>query len=137
VFFITLAKLAAQDYDNALDVYDAHECTTSAPCYPVAPVAPPACSTGDSCKAAPSPQPPIFGAAPSATFSGAGNVVPSGSASGVKPRSLTRAQKLSHALRACRKKDRTRRTTCERNAGKRYGPDGKSRKAAAKRKVGG
>src|SRR3984957_508440 len=61
VFFLTLAKLAPQDYDNALDVYDAHECTSAVPCYPSAPSPPPVCSTGDSCKAAPSPQPSIFG----------------------------------------------------------------------------
>jgi hypothetical protein len=33
----------------------------------------PPCSSGDSCKAAPSPQPEIFGPAPSATFEGIGN----------------------------------------------------------------
>jgi hypothetical protein len=43
VFFLTAAKLSSQDYDTALDVYDAHECTSAAQCYPVPAVAPPAC----------------------------------------------------------------------------------------------
>jgi len=73
VFFFTSARLTGADYDAAYDVYDARICTTSEPCRMV-PVSPPACSSGDSCKAAPSPQPVIFGATPSATFSGIGNV---------------------------------------------------------------
>ncbi|HEY5193361.1 MAG TPA: hypothetical protein VIJ39_05750 [Solirubrobacteraceae bacterium] len=134
VFFITSSKLVSQDFDNALDVYDAHECTTSAPCYPVPPAVPPVCSTGDACKAAPTPQPSIFGAAPSATFSGRGNVSPPTSVASVKPKSLTRAQKLAQALRVCRKKGRKQRAVCEVKARKRFGPVGKSHKANAKRK---
>jgi DNA-binding beta-propeller fold protein YncE len=76
VFFMTTAKLAPQDIDNAYDVYDAQECTTSAPC-PVAPAEqPPACTTEASCKAAPSPQPEIFGPPASQTFSGPGDAPP-------------------------------------------------------------
>jgi hypothetical protein len=73
-FFITAARLSPEDYDTAFDVYDAHVCSSGVPCR-AAPATPPPCTSGDSCKAAPSPQPSIFGAAPSATFSGAGNVV--------------------------------------------------------------
>lgn len=73
VFFITAAKLVGADYDNANDVYDAHVCTAEVPCR-AEPVAPPACTSGDSCKAAPSPQPEGFGAGPSETFNGTGNV---------------------------------------------------------------
>ena len=36
----------------------------------------PPCEEGESCKAAPTPQPEIFGPPPSATFNGAGNVTP-------------------------------------------------------------
>jgi hypothetical protein len=119
-FFVTPGKLTAEDYDNSYDLYDARVCTTSAPCIS-APVSPPPCTSGDSCKAAPSPQPEIFGPAPSATFSGTGNVTVSTS-SGVRPRALTRSQKLTHALAACRKKkDRRKRVVCERQARKRYG----------------
>jgi hypothetical protein len=74
VFFITTAKLVRQVYDTAYDVYDAHVCSASAPCLSVRPVSPPPCNSGDSCKAAPSPQPEVFGPAPSATFSGVGNM---------------------------------------------------------------
>ena len=81
VFFLTAARLAPQDMDSAPDVYDAHECTNVSPCV-APPVVPPACETEASCRAAPLPQPAIFGAPSSATFSGSGNVaaVPSPSA---------------------------------------------------------
>jgi hypothetical protein len=76
VFFMTLSRLVPQDYDTSIDIYDAHECTASAPCAPALPLTPPPCTTGDACKPAPTPQPMLFGAPASATFSGAGNVVP-------------------------------------------------------------
>jgi WD40-like Beta Propeller Repeat len=136
VFFLTTAKLVSQDFDTALDVYDAHECAIQAPCFARAPVSPPACSTSDSCKAAPSPQPPVFGSPSSSTFSGAGNVIASAVAPGVRPRSLTRTQKLMRALRACRKKrSHGQQTVCERKARKRYEAK-RSRKANANRSRG-
>jgi hypothetical protein len=134
-FFMTSSKLVSQDFDESPDVYDAHECTTTVPCYPVPPVVPPVCSTGDACKAAPTPQPGIFGPAPSATFSGVGNVTPSSPGAVVRLKSLTRAQRLAQALRACRKKGRKQRAVCERTARRRFGAAGKSR-ASAKRKGG-
>jgi hypothetical protein len=121
VFFLTAAKLRPEDYDNALDMYDARVCTSGSPCLAVPPPSPPPCSTGDSCKPAPSPQPAIFGAPSSATFSGAGNVT-AGSTPVVRSRSLTRAQKLQRALRACKgKRGRRKRVACARQARKRYG----------------
>jgi NHL repeat len=75
VFFLTKSKLAPQDFDEALDVYDAQVCTTAAPCATAA-TSPPACITAEGCRAAPAPQPSIFGAPGSATFSGIGNVTP-------------------------------------------------------------
>ena len=77
VFFITEAKLAADaTLGHSYAVYDAHVCGgEGVPCASE-PASPPPCSSGDSCKPAPSPQPEIFGPAPSATFSGAGNVTP-------------------------------------------------------------
>jgi len=123
VFFRTAAKLVPQDFDDAMDVYDAHECATAAPCFSAAPVSTAVCATGDACKPAPTPQPALFGPAPSATFSGVGNVSASVAGPRVKPKSLTRAQKLSRALNACRKKrSRRRRRTCEAAARKHYGP---------------
>jgi Tol biopolymer transport system component len=123
-FFVTASKLVNADYDNSFDVYDAHVCSASLPC-PAESQRPPECDSGDSCKAAPSPQPEIFGPAPSATFSGTGNVTPSSS---TKPdtKTLTQAQKLARALTACRKKKGGRRRTCERNARGRYARKGKA-----------
>ncbi|MGH2854355.1 MAG: hypothetical protein ACRDLF_09225, partial [Solirubrobacteraceae bacterium] len=76
VFFLTRAQLVSQDYDAAYDVYDAQECTSAAPCSPVAAGQPPACATEASCKAAPAVQPALYGAPASATFSGTGNLAP-------------------------------------------------------------
>jgi DNA-binding beta-propeller fold protein YncE len=132
VFFLTASELVPQDVDAAFDVYDAHECTGESPCPVTSAVVPPACTTTDSCRAAPSPQPSVFGAPPSATFSGAGDLAPTVT----KPatRSLTRTQKLSKALKACRKKkNKRKRAVCEKQAQKSYGARasraGKSRAA--------
>lgn len=119
VFFATTSKLVSEDYDKGYDVYDAHVCSVSVPCVSV-PVPSPPCTSGDSCKAAPSPQPEIFGSAPSATFSGIGNVTNQPSAGVVKAKSLTDAQKLARALKSCRKERGKRRSACEARARKRY-----------------
>ena len=132
VFFMTQAKLLPQDFDSAFDVYDAHECDPSAPCYAPAAVSLPPCSTGDSCKAAPTPQPAAFGAPPSATFSGAGNITQPTS-SKVAKKALTKPQKLARALRACKKDKHKVRVVCEQKARRRYGTT-KSRKARVKQK---
>ncbi len=129
VFFTTTSRLVGEDYDKGYDVYDAHVCTSTVPCMQ-APVAPPPCNSGDSCKVAPTPQPELFGATPSATFNGAGNVAPPTSAV-VTPKSLTNAQKLALALRACRKQNSKQRRACERKARKHYSP-GRAGKAATR-----
>jgi hypothetical protein len=117
VFFLTGGQLVASDSDTAVDLYDAHVCSASAPCFSQA-SPPPLCTTADSCRPAPSPQPSIFGHPSSATFSGAGNIVPAPP----RPAVLTRAQKLKRALKACRAlKTKHRRVACERRARKRYG----------------
>jgi hypothetical protein len=137
VFFLTGDKLVGEDYDTALDVYDARVCSGSDPCAGAA-VSPPACATADACRPAPSVQPSIFDSPSSATFSGAGNVLSSMSGGTVGTRSLTRAQKLGGALSACRHKYRRskrRRGVCERQAYKRYGAK-QSRKARVKRGSG-
>jgi hypothetical protein len=48
---------------------------------------------------------------------------------------LTRAQKLARALRACRVRPKTARAACERQARKRYGQEGKAKKAEVGRKA--
>jgi hypothetical protein len=130
IFFLTSSRLAAQDYDDSYDMYDAHVCSASVPCPSVAPVSPTPCETSDSCKAPPTPQPTTFGATSSETFSGAGNVVQPPAPSDVAPRSLTRAQKLAAALKACRKSRQAKRRSCESRARKRYGAKASSRPAA-------
>jgi hypothetical protein len=121
VFFATTARLTAADYDTTYDIYDAHVCSSEVPCV-VVPVSPPACSSGDSCKAAPSPQPEIFGPTPSATFSGVGNITEPTPKPAVRARPSTRSQLLARALTMCRRKRaRKARVVCERDARGRYG----------------
>jgi WD40-like Beta Propeller Repeat len=76
VFFTTVEGLVGNDLDRASDMYNAHVCSVEVPCLPAPVATPPPCETADSCKAAPSPQPAIFGSPASATFSGAGNPAP-------------------------------------------------------------
>ncbi len=121
VFFMSLSRLAPQDVDTSVDIYDAHECTAAVPCAPAVVAVPPPCTTADACKAAPALQPAVFGAPASETFAGSGNVVTSVSAPQVSGRSLTRAQKLAQALRACRRSPKRKRAVCERQARRRYG----------------
>jgi hypothetical protein len=120
VFFLTAARLVGQDLDGALDVYDARVCSVSSPCLtsPPAPGVP--CATADSCRAAPSSQPGVFGAPPSATFSGAGNPGPGASKPVAKKRVLSVAQRRAVALRKCRAKPRRRRVSCEAQVRRRY-----------------
>jgi hypothetical protein len=127
VFFLTTSRLVSQDVDSSFDVYDAHVCSAAAPC-PSAPVSPPPCTTGDSCKAAPSPQPAIFGAPGSSTFSGAGNVAPTLSTPSIASKRLTQTQKLATALKACRKKSGRKRAVCESRARKKYRVKAKAKK---------
>jgi hypothetical protein len=74
VFFVTTDPLLPQDKGTERDMYDAHVCTSEAPCYPAQAATPPPCASTDGCRAAPAPQPGVFGASGSATFSGAGNL---------------------------------------------------------------
>ena len=125
VFFLTSSKLVSQDRDTSSDLYDAHECTAAQPCAPAAAQVPPPCATGDACKPSPTPQPTIFGAPSSETFSGAGNVVaaPPAATPALAPKSLTRVQKLARALKACRKQNKSHRPArakCEAKAKRKY-----------------
>lgn len=138
VFFLTGSRLSPLDYDTGVDLYDAHVCTSVEPCPPDAALIPPPCTTGDACKAAPTPQPAGFGAPSSQTFSGAGNVTASGSVVAVRSKGLTRAQKLARALRACAKRPKRKRGACQRNARKRYGASvSRARKGSSRGTSGG
>jgi hypothetical protein len=74
VFFVTAERLVGSDIDKAYDMYDAHVCSAGSPCPSAAAAVPPPCETADSCRAAASPQPGVFGAPATSTFSGAGNL---------------------------------------------------------------
>jgi hypothetical protein len=132
VFFLTAAQLSLKDTDTALDVYDAHVCSTAPGCAPPEAGTPPPCSTSDSCRTAPTPQPGIFSAPASQTFSGPGNPTPAPPKVVVK--SLTRAQKLAKALKTCKKtkgnskQAKAKRAKCEKAARKKFGPVKRAKK---------
>jgi hypothetical protein len=112
VFIATTEGLLPQDTDGEYDVYDARVDGGFRSSSEVG-----ACS-GDGCQGK-APAPPIFGAPGSLTFSGPGNQAPH---TVVKPRPLTRAQKLAKALKACHKvKAKRARVSCQKRARHAYG----------------
>jgi hypothetical protein len=132
VFFLTASPLVSQDVDSAYDVYDAHECSSVRPC-PSPPVALPPCTTAESCRVAPAPQPAIFGAPSTQTLTGPGNPAPAVAPAVVKPKALTNAQKLAAALKGCAKdRVKRKRVACEEQARKRYPVAKKAKKQQAK-----
>jgi hypothetical protein len=133
VFIATADRLVPQDRDSQVDVYDAKVGGG----FPAS-VSAPACDNGDSCKGPVSPQPPVFGAPASATFSGAGNLAPVVSPPAVlKPKTAAqlKAEKLTKALKACKKdKSRKKRAACVKQAHKKYGAS-KAKKAGNERRA--
>ncbi len=134
VFFATNDQLTLQDTDTQRDYYDARICTPTEPCFTPQAPAPPcneeACHTPA--------QPGAPGSVPaSSTFTGAGNLAPPPPAPPVKPKPLTRAQKLAKALKACRTKhNRHKRAVCEKQARKQFGTAARVGKStAAKRRA--
>jgi hypothetical protein len=126
VFFLTAAKLWPADVDSAIDVYDAHECTSASPC-----AAPPASTVaaceGESCQA---PVLPFADPTPaSLTFSGLGNLTSPVTVS-ARAKPSTRAQKLARAVTACKKRPKRKRAACERQARRAYGS--RSKKTSAR-----
>ena len=132
VFFLTSDQLVPQDTDSAVDVYDARIDGG----FPGPPPRPVECE-GDACQGGPGAAPAAIDTAPaSATFTGPGNLTsfPTTKPTPAKTVAQTRAQKLVKALQACRKDKRhKRRSVCEGQARKRYGPV----KGKAKRRRGG
>jgi hypothetical protein len=114
VFLVSRDRLTGMDRDGLADIYDARvggglpePVTGSSGC------------VGDACQGL-TGVPPAFAGPGSVLFSGSGNAVAPGvMRAGV--RSLTSAQKLSRALRACkRKRVGAQRRRCESQARKRY-----------------
>jgi len=133
VFFFTTSKLVKEDTDDSRDVYDAHECTSESPCLPEAAETPAPCESADACKPAPSPQPSIFGAGPTETFKGPGNIAPPPAG---KPKVETRAEKLKAALASCKHKyphSKKKRSTCEKKARKAYAAKHAAKKSSRKK----
>lgn len=82
VFFLSRQSLVPQDSGTeALVIYDARVNGGFA-----AISSPPACTTADACRTPVSPQPSLYGAPSSQTFSGAGNLAPAVPAPAGKPR---------------------------------------------------
>jgi DNA-binding beta-propeller fold protein YncE len=138
-FFLTAAKLVAQDTEPGYEVYAAAECGTSETpaCLP-SKLPPPEECTGEACRG-PAGAPPGVETPPTYTSSFPGNNPPPPSGVPTKksttPPKLTRAQDLAKALKACHalKRDKQRRT-CERAARRVYRARAKStnRKAAGR-----
>ena len=119
VFIATRAQLTGEDQNDAYEVYDVRVGATQ-------PVAPAVCAPATPSTCQPQPPPPAsFSVPASAGFAGMGNLPPAagvGAAMVVRPKALTRAQKLARALKACGKsKKRAKRAACKRQARARYG----------------
>ena len=97
VFVVSRAQLAPEDHDDAFNLFDVRVGG-------VQPVTAAAC-TGTGCQGVPEPA-PTFATPSSVTFNGVGNFAAPAEPTPVKGKSkveaLTRAQKLTKALKACR-----------------------------------
>lgn len=133
VFFLSSASLVPNDTDSNFDVYDAHVCEPSSPCLKATSKTIVSCDEEAVPCRGEQKGPPGFGAPGSTSASGTGNttakqqVLPSKEAvkPTVKPKPLTRAQKLAKALKTCRTKykhSKSKRSACEKQARKKYGP---------------
>jgi len=118
VFINTADQLVPADTDTRADVYDVRVGGG----FPVV-SAPARCTNADACKPPESPQPSVFAPPASATFSGPANPVGVGGGGGGKPatKPLTRAQKLTAALKVCKRdKKKSTRQKCEKQAKNKY-----------------
>ena len=124
VFFITAERLVAADGDGEGDMYDASVCGVAGAhaCLPVSAAASPPCDSTDACRVAQALQPGVFGAPPSATFSGAGNLAPKPVVVKKPTAAQLRAKALTKALKACARQPRRKRAACRARAHRRYGP---------------
>ena len=117
VYFLSSAKLTSDDVNGGLVLFDAHECTAESQCVsPAAPASGGPAKPKPPAKRAPTPQPEVFGAGPSDTFSGPGNLTPSrqrnlhgstppcSSSLGAPSKKCTKKQNLKKALATCKRK---------------------------------
>ncbi len=122
VLFTSFDQLVPQDTDTEVNIYDARINGGF-----LVPVSPAGCA-GEACQGAPSATPSLLSAG-STSQVGMGNLIPPASEPSAipKPKPLTRAQKLSKALKACRKTPKKRRAACVKQAEKSYGDKAKGR----------
>jgi len=140
-FFLTNQPLVGSDHDTSFDVYDARICSEASPCISVPPASPQGCEAVQTCRPLTPSQQVFPGPSGSATSSGAPNQPASQtlhSQASAKPKPLTRAQKLTKALKTCRAryKSKNRRALCERRARKSYGAHTPAKKAKKPTKNG-
>lgn len=135
VFFFTYQSLVGQDQDGLVDIYDGRVGGGLASQNPPAPAPP---CEGEGCKA-PTGVSAVLPTPVSATFSGPGNLAqpeatpPPASTPKPKTTAQIRAQKLATALKACHAKhDKRKRTICEHQARRRYGPPGRAKSGSRK-----
>jgi hypothetical protein len=112
VFFVTRDQLVPGDKDGAVDLYDARVGAAQGV------AAPPPCESSDACKPTARPQPTIFGAPASATFSGTGNVASRSSRSTPSTRRLHK-RRAKHRRRSGRRRHRKVKRHARPVAGKR------------------
>jgi hypothetical protein len=134
VFFASSDKLLPEDTSENAEVWDARVEGG----LPVT-VAPQACTTAEACRTASPPTPAVFGAPPSATFSGPGNITPPPPAvvtTKKKTATELKAEKLAKALKTCRKdKKKSKRQKCEKQARSKYGAAKKAKKSSNDRRA--
>jgi hypothetical protein len=130
IFFSTAEPLVVQDGDHTRDIYDAREDGGFASSVP-------ASCREEGCQGLVGAE-PVFGAPSSASVTGGGNLaLPTPVAPKPKPKAkpLTRAQKLTKALKLCHAKhDKKARTSCESTAHRKYGL--KAKKSSSDRRSG-
>jgi hypothetical protein len=126
VFFETADPLATHDTNTQRDIYDAR----IGGGFP-APLQPGGC-LGEACQGPPAVAPAAQTPA-SALLTGQGNLAPQGVAKPVKPAASERAAKLARALKQCRRKHRSKRKACERQARRRYAKTTRRRARAGAR----
>jgi hypothetical protein len=134
VFFTTTDRLVSSDRDDLIDLYDARENGGEAT------VSESRGCQGETCQGA-SPPPPVEPVPGSFLFTGVGNPLtaptPGMTVAKAKVRALTRAQKLTGALKACRRKPKRQRASCERTTRRRYGARTSTKRSVNNRTGGG
>ncbi len=146
VFFVSSAELVPQDTEPTFSLFDAHECTAASPCIDPPQQQPPEdCQSSESCRAYTPPGGPSLAAPTTAPAGAPGNLAPQHAVlpskeTKPKPKPLTRAQKLTDALKACRarhKHSRNKRAVCEAQARHRYKPIKPAKRSATRARNSG